>query len=112
MRGGWLGVALFLAGCAGAGGWITPVWTNADWSKPGADAATTASEYQDCRGIAGTAVKTDADIDQDISATRSNDWQRSGVLRAEAQTTQDHTINRAGAIVAACMRAKGFTQSR
>ncbi|MGC2411142.1 MAG: hypothetical protein WA459_00365 [Stellaceae bacterium] len=112
MRICWLGVALLLAGCAGVEGWIKPVWTNADWSKPGADAATTASEYQDCRGVAGTAVKIDADIDQDIQAIRPNDLQRSGAFRAAAQTMQEHTTNRAGAIIGACMRAKGFTQPR
>ncbi|MFI4947279.1 MAG: hypothetical protein ACHQC9_00570 [Alphaproteobacteria bacterium] len=108
MRACGLGVALLLAGCAAVGGWIKPDEANVDWTKPGADAATTASEYQDCRRLAEGAVKTDADIDQDIQATRPNDWQRSGIVRAGTQAMQEHTINRAAAIVGACMRAKGF----
>jgi hypothetical protein len=112
MRACWLGAALFLAGCAGVGGWFKPDETNIDWTKAGADAATTVSEYQDCRRVAGSAVRTDADIDQDIQATRPNDLQRSGVVRAGTQAMQEHTTNRAAAIAAACMRAKGFVARR
>ena len=59
----WPGLALLLAGCAAPG----------NWSKAGADAAATAGDYQDCRAVAQSAVKTDADIDQDILATRHGD---------------------------------------
>jgi hypothetical protein len=107
MRRGWLGVAVLLAGCAAAGS-----WTKADWIKAGADPAATARDYQDCRATAGTAVKTDADIDQDILATRPNDSQRAGVFRRQTETMREHTRDRAAAIVAACMRAKGFAEAR
>ena len=102
MRAAWFGSALLLAGCAAAGG----------WSKTGADAAASASEYEDCRAAAGAAVKKDADIDQDILATRGNDVQRAGGVRAETQTMQEHTRDRAAAIIAACMKAKGFAAPR
>jgi len=95
-------LALLLAGCAGAGG----------WSKTGADSAAATREYQDCRAMAETAVKTDADIDQDIRATRHSDWQRSAGVRAETQTMQEHTSSRATSIIAACMHAKGFAEPR
>jgi len=98
----WLGLTLLLAGCAAAG----------DWTKPGVDAAATAGEYRDCRDMAASAVKTDADIDQDILATRSSDSQRAGGVRVETQAMQDHTRDRASAIVASCMRAKGFVAAR
>jgi hypothetical protein len=75
-RGAFLCAMAALAGCGGG----------ADWARPGADEATVTSEYQDCRAMAGTAVRTDADIDQDILATRG------------------------AAIVDACMRAKGFAR--
>jgi hypothetical protein len=97
-----LGFLLLLAGCAAAGG----------WTKPGADAAATAGAYQDCREMAASAVKTDADIDQDILATRSSDSQRAGGVRVETQAMQDHTRDRAASIVGACMRAKGFVAAR
>ena len=102
MRGCWPGLALLLAGCAAAG----------NWTKAGADPAATASEYQDCRAVALTAVKTDADIDQDIRATRYSDWQRGSVFRLQSETTREHTSDRAAAIAAACMRAKGFAEPR
>ena len=100
MRSGWLALVLLLAGCAGTG----------SWTKAGADAAATAGAYQDCRALAATAVKTDADIDQDILATRGNDWQRSGVGRVQTQTVREHTSDRAASIIDSCMRAKGFAK--
>jgi hypothetical protein len=91
---------LLLAGCGGA----------ASWTKTGADEAAAAREYADCRNLAATAVRTDADIDQDIAATRGDDRQRAGVVRRQTQTTHEQTRDRAGAIVEKCMRAKGFVQ--
>lgn len=102
MRDCQVGLALLLGGCAAAG----------NWTKPGLDAAATARDYQDCRALAGTAVKTDADIDQDILATRSADAQRSGVVRVASQNAHDQTRDRAAAIVGSCMRAKGFAKPR
>ena len=96
----WL--ALLLAGCAAAGG----------WGKTGADAAAAVREYQECRATADTAVKTDADIDQDIRATRRSDLQRSAGVRAETQVMQEHTRDRSTAIIARCMQAKGFAEPR
>ncbi len=102
MRACWLGLALLLAGCAAAGG----------SSKTGADPAAAPREYQDCRTLAESAVKTDADIDQDIRTTRRSDWQRSAGVRAETQAMQEHTSSRATSIIAACMHAKGFAEPR
>jgi len=101
----WLAPAatlLLLAGCATAG----------NWTRPGADEAATARDYRDCRDMAATAVKTDADIDQDILATRGNDWQRASITRVAPRTMREHTRDRAAAIVDACMRAKGFVKPR
>jgi hypothetical protein len=91
-----------LAGCAGnaAGG----------WTKAGADAAETAHAYQDCAALTDTAVKTDSDIDQDISASRASDLQHSSLLRAQSQQVHADTNERAGAILESCMQAKGFTR--
>ena len=102
MKSCWLGLALMLAGCAGAG----------SWTKAGADAAATAQEYRECRAVAATAVKTDADIDQDILAARHGDAQRASVFRLQTRTMQEHTTDRAASIVDACMRAKGFAEPR
>src|SRR3954451_10015325 len=91
-----------LAACGGAG----------DWAKAGGDEAAAAREYADCRALAGGAVKTDADIDQDILATRQSDWQRAGVVRQQTRVMQEQTRDRAAAIIESCMKAKGFSQKR
>ena len=83
----------------------------ADWAKPGADEATVASEYQDCRAMAGIAVKTDAYIDQDILTTRGDDWRRAGIGQSQTRTMREHTRDRGTAVVDACMRAKGFART-
>jgi hypothetical protein len=100
-----LGAVLLLSllvGCGGAG----------DWTKAGGDEASAAREYEDCRALAGDAVRTDADIDQDILATRQSDWQRAGVVRQQTRVMQEQTRDRATAIIESCMKSKGFTQSR
>jgi len=95
-------VLLMLVGCAGGG----------DWVRPGMDQAAAGREYQDCRELADTAVKTDADIDQDILATRQSDWQRAGVVRTQTRVMHEQTRDRVAAIVDSCMKAKGYSQKR
>ena len=107
MRGASLALALLLAGCA----W-TASWTKPNWTKAGADEASAAGEYQECRALAATAVKTDADIDQDIAATRGDDRQRAQVFRRQIEIGREHTRDRAASIIDACMRAKGFAAPR
>ncbi len=98
MRRHWVGLALLLGGCTATG----------NWSKPGGDAADTASAYQDCRSVAATAVRKDVGIDQDILATRGSDLQRGAIARIDAGNRHQETGDREAAIVASCMRAKGF----
>ena len=45
--------------------------------------------------MAGSAVKTDADIDQDILATRGDDWRRGGVGQSQTRTMREHTATAA-----------------
>ena len=100
-----LGAALLLgllAGCGGAG----------DWIKAGGDNTAATREYADCRALAGGAVRTDADIDQDILAARQSDWQRAGVVRQQTRIMHEQTSDRAAAIIESCMKAKGFSQKR
>jgi hypothetical protein len=95
-------VLSLLAGCGGSG----------DWTKTGGDEGSAAREYADCRALAGDAVRTDADIDQDILATRQSDWQRAAVVRQQTRVMQEQTRDRAAAIIESCMKAKGFSQKR
>ena len=94
-------LALMLAACGGGAG---------GWTKSGSDDAARA-EYEDCRSLAATVVRTDTDIDHDILATRGADAQRSGVVRAQTQVAQEHSRERAGAIIDKCMAAKGFARA-
>jgi len=91
-----------LSGCGGGGG--------GDWVKPGADSAATAREYRDCRDLAETATSKDAEIDQDIAATRGADLQHSMIVQAGAAHMRETTRRSAESIIAACMRQKGFSQ--
>ena len=99
---GWPAAAMLLAACSSAGG---------SWSKPGADAAAAESAYRDCSATATSAVSTEADIDQDIQATRQADLQRSSAVRVGSETAREQTRDRAQRIIAACMQAKGFAKS-
>jgi hypothetical protein len=100
LRGLALPAALLLAACSAAGG---------GWTKPGADEAETAHAYQECAALTETATRTDANIDQDIAASRASDLQHSSILREQAQSTSEDNRTRADAILASCMQAKGFT---
>lgn len=98
-----LALVLLLAGCTSGA---------ADWTKASADNAAVAAAYADCKDLADTAVQTEADINQDILATRGGDWGRSGIGRVETQATSEHTGRRTGNVVETCMRAKGFSPAR
>ena len=95
-------VVVLIAGCGGAGG---------PWTKPGADDTETAQAYQDCQALTATATQTDAQIDQDISATRASDLQHASILREQAQQKTNDSRDRAATILGSCMQAKGFIQS-
>jgi hypothetical protein len=97
----WLLALLLLAGCAGAA---------VGWTKPGADSAQTARDVAECRMLTDSVVHTDADIDQDIGATRGSDLQRSNLLRMQTQQTRDNNRDRAAAILAAGMHQKGYKE--
>ncbi|HKS89403.1 MAG TPA: hypothetical protein VJR70_08190 [Stellaceae bacterium] len=90
-----------LAACAGGG-----------WAKPGADAAATDAAYSECRAEASSAIAPEIGINEDILATRQNDWQRTHVGHVASETMRDQTRGRAAALVASCMQAKGFARAK
>jgi hypothetical protein len=102
MKRGWLPLILLLCGCGAAG----------SWTKPGADAAAAAGAYHECQAAAEEAIKPEIGINEDILATRGIDWERARIGRVESETMRQQTRGRAAAIVASCMRAKGFVESR
>jgi hypothetical protein len=110
--------SLLLAACGtiDGPGWPKPAAETAAtagaWTRPGADAATIGSAYDDCLAAANAATKTDFDIDQDTSATRSSDLQHSDFARTQMQDSQATNRDRAQTILSSCMAQKGFSPAR
>jgi hypothetical protein len=95
--------AVLLGGCGSTGG--------AGWAKPGADEAQAAAAYRDCAALTDDATRSDAAIDQDVAASRGSDLQRASILREQAERTRADNGERADAILASCMQAKGFARN-
>jgi len=89
---------LVVLGCAG----------RPEWSKDGLSQQATARELADCQSIAREATQRDTNIITDIMATRSADWQRTGVMGTRVQAFSLEDSNRSGDIVNRCMIGKGF----
>jgi len=83
-----------------------------DWIKPGAQPGETISAYRDCRSIAQQATQKDADIDQDIAATRGADLQHSQIVQMRASQERGATTGSADSIIGSCMQQKGFVERR
>ena len=97
-----LGCLLFiLCGPAPAGHWV----------KPGVGPAETARVYRACRTQAETAFQSERHIDQDILATRGNDWRRAGTLSSERAQMGAEAADRVAAVIAGCMRAHSFARA-
>ncbi len=108
-----LASVLLLAGCddfdIGFGGGAAHSAAG-DWIKPGAQPGEAASAYSDCRSIARQATDKDADIDQDIAATRGADLQHSQIVQMRTSQERGTTTRSADSIVASCMQQKGFVE--
>ena len=81
-------------------------------SRSSTGSATIEREYRDCHDIAETATAEDADIDQDIAATRGADMQRSMVVQTRTAQMPDKTRRSADSIIASCMQQRGFAERR
>jgi hypothetical protein len=100
---GWfqLGLAaLLLQACAGTA-----------WEKEGASSDRMRADLGECRSAAYAATRTDQNIDADILASRSHDWDRTGTLTMRRETMAAQTRGRADDIVDRCMRAKGYARA-
>jgi hypothetical protein len=93
-----LGLALVLVGCAGSG----------DWARQGSTSQQTAAELSDCLSQAREATERDTNIMTDILATRSSDWNRTGVMSTQMSEFSAENHNQTADIVKRCMLAKGF----
>lgn len=93
-----LAAALGLAACGGAD----------NWAKPGVDRDAMRADLTECRDEAKAATATDTNIDNDIMATRSQDWQRTGTLGTKKSTFAIQDQGHARDIIDRCMAAKGY----
>ena len=78
-------VALLLTACTAAAG--------GGWTKAGADEAAAGQAYDDCKQLADTAVETEANVNQDIVASRGGDWGRSSIGRIGTQSMRERTVS-------------------
>ncbi|HML11607.1 MAG TPA: hypothetical protein VK432_12170 [Stellaceae bacterium] len=111
-------LGVLLAGCGSMSmpGWPKPEPASAAsasaWTRPGVDAASVQSAYDECLAAADSATGTDNAIDQDIAASRGSDIQHSdfagAALREARQTSRDRTQ----AVLSSCMERKGFTPAK
>lgn len=90
-------VALVLFGCAG------PTWT-----KDGATPTLVAQDLSDCNSLASVATQRDSNINQDILAARSKDWQDTGALFTVQQTYAARDQTQSSTIISQCMISKGY----
>lgn len=81
-----------------------------EWAKAGADSARTARDLSACQIDARRAAGPEGNINQDIAAARGDDWKRSGSYGSNVSQMGARNAAREGQYVAACMKAKGYTQ--
>ena len=111
-------VSLLLAACNSVSlpGWPKPppegAATASAWTRPGADAATVESAYDECLSAADSASRADFDIDQDISASRGSDIQHSDFAGAQLREAQQTDRDRSQTILSSCMERKGFSPAK
>ncbi len=81
-----------------------------EWAKADADSARTTRDLSACQSDARRAAGPEANINQDIAAARGDDWKRSGSYSSNVSQMGQRNAAREGQYVAACMKAKGYTQ--
>jgi hypothetical protein len=95
---------LFLAaGCSGAAN---------EWVKRGATPDVVAADLDDCTDEAHEATRRDEAIDQDIAATRGNDWEKNGTLTLKENGMAMSNEATAGDVIAGCMAGRGYRPAR
>lgn len=100
------GVAALLALTAAVG--VAACQGADNWAKPGVDRDAMRADLTECRDEAKAATAVDTNIDNDIMATRSQDWQRTGTLGTKKSTFAIQDQGHARDIIDRCMSAKGY----
>jgi hypothetical protein len=88
-----------LAACAGGA---------RNWAKPGVSDSQRASDYAECRSAMRAVSKQNYDIDQDIAASRGNDWRRLGQYNSQQSLLSGADADYAAQVMRSCMKDKGY----
>jgi hypothetical protein len=78
------------------------------WSRSGVSPQTAASDLAECRSMAQTDFRRDANIDADILASRGHDWQQTNTLRTRQAVMSTENAPQSADIIKACMISKGY----
>jgi hypothetical protein len=81
---------------------------SAGWQKAGVSDQQRQADYSVCRAQMRAATDKDYAIDQDISASRSNDWRNAGQLNAQRDNLTSGDADYSRRVLGACMTAKGY----
>src|SRR6185437_4018434 len=98
--------ALVNAGLLGLA--LTACASSSHWEKPGAKPEEMKAALAECNAQARVATDQDTRINQDITATFQQDWQRTGVSDTRRNLLQDRTRAHGENVVEQCMKAKGW----
>jgi hypothetical protein len=96
-----MATALLVAGCS----WFS---TTNSWTKPGTTPEQAEADLDTCKQIAWAEEDTDAKIDQDTSATMSDDGQGAVDTELSQNMSSQRSGKRFGDIVDDCMRQLGY----
>jgi len=91
-------LALALGACA----------SEPQWSRSGVSPQAAAADLAECRSLAQTEFRRDANIDADILASRGHDWQQTNTLRDRENLMSTENAPQSRDIVKACMISKGY----
>ena len=92
-------LVLGLAGCAGREG---------DWQRPGTSDGTRSKDYAYCRSEAKDLTGPALGIDQDITASRGADWERTGQYASRTEQTTGADAHAFADALGQCMQEKGY----
>ena len=98
-----LGVLLLQSACSSGASY---------WTKPSMDPERRADDYATCRDETKQATQKDYAIDQDITASRGNDWRNQGIYNQQTSNLTSGTADKSSTILSDCMASMGYEPAR
>ena len=82
------------------------------WTKPSMDPERRADDYAECRDETRQATQKDYAIDQDIAASRGNDWRNQGIYNQQTSNLTSGAADKSSEILSDCMASMGYEPVR